>query len=393
MKKCALILTLTLITGLFSACAISETGAADELRLVCLNIGKADCMLLLYQNEAYLIDTGYAQNWPAVEAMLRQYGVSRLNGVFLTHCHEDHMGGLTMLAQSDIPVDAWYAAKIYYGLTADQHPAVLASAARNENVSWLEAGSKIPVGSDGAFTVLGPLTLDPNNENNNSLVMRFSCRQGSILLAGDMKEDEEYELLQAGVFSSCDVLKAGHHGDNNATGKQMLKIVQPKIAVILTDSREEPDSPAVSTLKRLAEVGCSVYISQDYHDALLITLKKGQKPAVTDVEWDGVAKRAEKISLSIDVSQDTLTIHNQGSETLNLAGCCFYSTKGNELMDLPDAAVAPGGQIVIGTKATNGGADVYLDAKRIWNKKNLDRAILYDAYGRVLACTDNGFTE
>ena len=113
MKKCALILALTLITGLFSACAISETGAAGELRLICLNIGKADCMLLLYQNEAYLIDTGYEQNGPALEAMLRQYGVSRLNGVFLTHCHEDHLGGLMKLAKSDITVDAWYAARIY----------------------------------------------------------------------------------------------------------------------------------------------------------------------------------------------------------------------------------------------------------------------------------------
>lgn len=393
MKKCALILVLTLITGLFSACAVSETGTSDELRLVCLNIGKADCMLLLYQNEAYLIDTGYEQSWPALEAMLRQYGVERLNGVFLTHCHEDHLGALMKLAKSDMPVDAWYAAKIYYGLTADQHPAVLAAAARNENVSWLEAGNKIPVGSDGAFTVLGPLTLNPNNENNNSLVMRFSCGQGSILFAGDMKEDEEYELLQAGVFSSCDVLKAGHHGDNNATGKQMLKIVQPKIAIILTDSREEPDTPAASTLKRLNNIGCSAYISQDFHDALLITLKKGQKPTVADVEWDGVPKRAEKISLAINVEQDTLTIYNRGGEALNLEGCFVYSTKGNDLFTLADVTVAAGGQFVIGTKATKTEADDYFNIKRLWHKKSLDRAVLYDAYGRVLACTDNGFAE
>ncbi len=98
-----------------------------------------------------------------------------------------------------------------------------------------------------------------------------------------MKEDEEYELLQAGAFSSCDVLKVGHHGDNKATGKKMLKIVQPDVAVILTDSREEPDTPASSTLKRLDNVDCVSYISQDFSDALLITLKKGQKPTVTDV--------------------------------------------------------------------------------------------------------------
>ena len=394
MKKFALFLTIIMATGLLSACApaVSEAGA-ENLRLVCLNIGKADCMLLLYQEEAFLIDTGYEQNWTALETMLRQYGVNRLNGVFLTHCHEDHLGGLMPLAKSDIAVDAWYAARIYSGVTADQHPAVLAAAVRNDSVTWLEAGDTLSVGSDGKFTVLGPLTLNTDNENNNSLVMRFSCGQGSILFAGDMKEDEEYELLQASAFSSCDVLKAGHHGDNKATTKAMLKIVQPKAAIILTDSREEPDTPAVSTLKRLDSVGCKSYISQDFSDALLVTLKKGKTPEVTDVEWDNVPKRAENISLSMNVGNDTLTVNNQGSEELNLNGCMVYSTKGNELLTLPDVTVAAGGQTVIGTRTTKTGADVYLDAKRVWNKKNLDRAILYDAYGRILTCTDNGIAE
>ncbi len=393
MKKCALLLALALMTGMLSSCAVSETGGTEGVRLVCLNIGKADCMLLLYQNEAYLIDTGYEQNWPALETMLRQYGVNRLNGVFLTHCHEDHEGGLLALARSDMAVDAWYAPRIYYGVNENLHPAVRAAAVRKENVSWLEAGNRISVGSDGAFSVLGPLSVDTQNENNNSLVMRFSCGQGSILFTGDMKEDEEYELLQSGAFSSCDVLKVGHHGDNKATGKKMLKIVQPDVAVILTDSREEPDTPASSTLKRLDNVGCVSYISQDFSDALEITLKKGQKPAVTDVKWDNVPLRADGISLSIDVENDTLTVYNQGSAALDLSGCMVYSTKGNELLSLPDATVAAGGKLVIGTKSTDSGADIYLNVKKLWNKKNLDRAIFYDAYGRVLACTDNGLEE
>ncbi len=393
MKKCALLLILVLMTGMLSSCAVSETDGGEAAQLVCLNIGKADCMLLMYQNEAYLIDTGYEQNWPALETMLRQYGVTRLNGVFVTHCHEDHEGGLMALAKSDTAVDAWYAPRIYYGITEALHPAVQAAAVRNASVSWLEAGNRLTVGSDGSFSVLGPLSVDVTNENNNSLVMRFSCGQGSILFTGDMKEDEEYELLQAGAFSSCDVLKVGHHGDNKATGKKMLKIVQPDVAVILTDSREEPDTPASSTLKRLDNVDCVSYISQDFSDALLITLKKGQKPTVTDVAWDDVPQRAENVSLSIDTENDTLTVYNRGNEALNLNGCSVYSTKGNELFTLPDAAVAAGGQIVIGTKSTGGGADVYLTAKKVWNKKNLDRAIFYDAYGRVLACTDNGLAE
>ncbi len=392
MKKCALILALALIAGVTASAppAVSET---DEARLICLNIGKADCMLLMYQEDAFLIDAGYEQTWPALKTMLDRYGVTRLNGVFLTHCHEDHMGGLTALAQTGIAVDAWYASRIYSDVKEGRHPAVLAAAVRNESVTWLDAGNTIRAGSDGLLTVLGPLSVDTDNENNNSLVMRFSSPQGSILFAGDMKEDEENELLLSGAFSSCDVLKAGHHGDNKATTLKMLKIVQPKIAVILTDTREEPDTPAVSTLQRLNAVGCAAYISQDFHDALMVTLKNNQQPAVTDVVWEGAPRRAENVSLAIDASQDTLTIINRSGESLNLAGCSVYSTKGNELFALPDAAVAPGGQFVTGTESTGVGVDWQFSVKRLWHKKKLDRAILYDAYGRVLACTDNGLEE
>lgn len=393
MKKRSWILCLIFLLALSAGLlpAVSENDAGT-VRLVCLNIGKADCMLLLYRDHAFLIDTGYGQNYPALEMMLRQYGIEHLDGVFLTHCHEDHQGGLAPLAQSGLPVDAWYASRFYRKSEEGRHPAVQAAASRNQDVSWLAAGDTIAVGKDASFAVLGPMNLDESNENNNSLVMRFSSPQGSILFAGDMKEDEENELLEADAFTPCDVLKVAHHGDNKATTKEMLQIVRPQAAVILTSTQEEPDTPASSTLKRLKKVNCEVYVSQDWHDALQLTLKNG-KVSAEDIQWDNVPSRAENIALSIDVYQDILTIYNQGSEEISLRGCCVYSTKGNELVELPDAQVLPGGQFVIGSRLTAVPVDENTMSNRIWNKSSLDMAILYDAYGRPLACTDNGLGE
>ncbi len=370
---------------------ISENVDAS-VRLLCLNIGKADCMLLLYGDEAYLIDTGYAQTYSALETALSQYGITHLNGVFLTHCHKDHGGGLMPLARSDIQIDAWYAASIYYDVKEGEHPAMLAAAARGEKVTWLDAGDVIPVASDASFTVLGPLSADEENENNNSLVMRFSSPQGSILFAGDMKEEEEYELLAANAFSACEILKAGHHGDNNATTKDLLRAVRPQAAVIFTSTDEEPDTPAASTLRRMENAGCTVYVSQEWHDALLLTLKDGQVRA-EDVLWDGVPLLQKSISLSIDVENDTLTITNNGGEALCLNGCVLYSSKGDDALALPDAVIQPGQAYVIGSRSTSGAMDCKWDMKRVWHQKKLDIAILYDAYGRPLARTNNGFSE
>ena len=364
----------------------------SAVRLLCLNIGKADCMLLMYGDSAYLIDTGYEQNWPALKTALAQYGVSRLNGVFLTHCHKDHEGGLMELSQSAVQVDAWYAAKIFYDQKESKHPAKLAAAYRNETVTWLESGDEITVGSDARFAVLGPLTVNTDNENNNSLVMRFESPQGSILLAGDMKEDEEYELLDANLLTHCDLLKVGHHGDNKATCKAFLEAVQPKAAVILTSTAEEPDTPADSTVKRLNKINCKIYVSQEYHDAVLFTVIGG-KVSAEDVKWRDVPERTEGIRIAINTAQDTLTIQNQSGSALSLDGFAAYSTKGNELLYLPDAVIQPGEKYVIGSGESTVEIDAKWRKKRVWHETGRDAAILYDAYGRPIAVTDNGIVE
>ena len=391
MKKCFTFLLSLLLCLNLAGCAAAER-EGDAARLLCLNIGKADCMLLMYDGSAYLIDAGYEQNGPALKTALSQYGVTRLNGVFLTHCHEDHMGGLMQLAESDVQVDAWYAARIFYDQKESKHPAKLAAAKRNQEVTWLEAGTVLPVGSDASLTVLGPLTVNEDNENNNSLVMRFDSPQGSILLTGDMKEEEEAELLSAGVLSPCDLLKVGHHGDNNATGKEFLNTVRPKAAIILTSTAEEPDTPANSTIKRMIKIGCDVYVSQEFHDAALFTLSGGAV-SVEDISWTGVPERTDTAQLSISVAQDTVTILNAGDAPLSLNGYVLYSTKGNELFRLPDAEVQSGGQYVVGSGVSTVEIDAKWRKKRVWHETARDAAILYDAYGRPIAFADNGISE
>lgn len=387
----ALLLALSGIL-LWRAPTPAVSASQDAVQLIALNIGKADCMLLLWEDQAFLIDAGYEQNYPAIKIMLEQFQVARLNGVILTHCHEDHFGGLIPLAKSDVVIDQWYAAEISYDVKPGKHPGALAAASRGASMQYLKAGDVIPVGEQGALTVLGPLTVNEENENNNSLVLRFSCPQGSILLAGDMKDDEENDLLRARLFSPTDVLKAGHHGDNKASTLNMLRAVQPKATLILTSTQEENDTPARSTLSRLAAAGSQVYVSQDFQDAILLTLKNGT-PEVTDIAWQGVPPRAKDITLRIDGNDDILIIQNKSKEPLSLKDGYVYSTRGNELIQLPDVTVQSGQAFVIGSRSTRGACDHTWNIKRVWHQKKLDMAILYDAYGRPLACTDNGRAE
>ena len=374
------------------ACGAADT-AGEEAVLLCLNIGKADCLLLSWGETRWLIDTGYEVSWGALETALAETGTDRLDGVFLTHCHDDHQGGLMPLARSETAVDAWYAASVYYDVKESKHPAVLAAAERGKEVSWLSAGDVVPAGNGASFTVLGPLETNEENENNNSLVLLFSSPAGNILLCGDMKEEEEQDLLSAGTLEACALLKAGHHGDSGIFTKGFLAAVRPEAAVISTSTAEEPDTPAPSTLYKLKQAGCVAVVTQDFHDAVRITLAGGKVKGVEDVEWTGVPPRAEGITLDIRTDTDTVTLRNTGADPVSLDGYTLYSTKGNETLRLSGLTLNPGGKWTIGGLKSPGPVDQTWEDKNVWSAKKTDYGILYDPWGRPVAAADNGIAD
>lgn len=383
----AFLITLVLLPA--AAVHASAEGAGSETKLLCLNIGKADCLLLFHGETRWLIDAGYERNYGALKTALAEYEVDHLDGVFLTHCHEDHGGGLVPLAQSDIPVGAWYASA-FYNVKKSKHAAILAAKERGGDVTWLSAGDVIPAGNDASFTVLGPLDVNEENENNNSLVMLFSSPAGSILLCGDMKKEEEADLLEAGNLCVCTLLKAGHHGDSGILSTPFLKAVRPEAAVISTSTAEEPDTPAPSILQKLKDAGCTVYVTQDCHDAVLFTLSDGKVTGVDDIEWKSTPPRTEGITLDIDYETDTVTLRNTGTDSLSLDGYSIYSTKGNETLLLSGLTLAPGESLIIGSLNATIPADLTWNEEYVWSNKKRDVGILYDPWGRPVACADNG---
>ena len=384
-----------LLTGIVSLCLPAEAAQQQinsGTRLLCLNVGKADCMLLWADDRVYLIDTGYEHTYPVLETAFDAFGITHLDGVFLTHVHQDHDGGLEKLSESNISVGAWYAAAIYYDSKPTKHAMYKAASNRGQNVTWLESGDVIQISDSASFQVLGPVRTNTDNENNNSLVMRFSSPDGSILFCGDMKEEEEADLLADGLLAPCDILKVGHHGDNKATTKALLDAVRPKTAVISTSSIEETDTPARATLSRLNAAGADIYVTQDAQDGLIFILNEGNITA-QDFSWAHIPPRAEGLIASIQVRNDVYIIKNTSSKPITLTGAYLYSSKGNDVFSLPDISLGSGEQYVIGSEKSTVPCDYVAQKKRLWHDEDRDVGILYDAYGRILCGTDNGILE
>ena len=275
-----LALVLAAVLLLAGACARAE----EPVQALFINVGKADAALFLLGDQRFLVDTGTKGSYDQLERVLTAYGVTRLSGVVITHTDKDHVGGLKKLLKSDIAVDRVYAGTLHSEKSLEDHPVYEAAEKYDAPLTWLSAGETVALADGCAFHVLGPLTQDDEQENNNSLVLRLTTPQGDMLLTGDMELQEESELIEAGLISQAAVLKVAHHGNEDATGWQFVLLARPQWAVISTSSVEKPETPSSKVLSRLKDVKANVAVTQDAEVGILVTLEDGQAAAEA-VNW------------------------------------------------------------------------------------------------------------
>ena len=261
---------LVAVLALAFVVAPSVGAAATEPQVLFVNVGKADAAILFLGEQTYLVDTGTADSASVLLAALERYQVRRLDGVFITHTHKDHVGGLKKLLKSDVEVVQLYAPEFSVYETVGNHPVYEQSQKRDIPLQWLNAGDVIEVDEQTSFTVLGPMTRYDSSENNNSLVLYLQTPRGTILLAGDMVVEEEQELLSHGMIPSADVYKVAHHGKDDASGEALIRAVSPQIAIISTSVAEESDTANAYIVNAFREAGAKVLVTQEARVGILV---------------------------------------------------------------------------------------------------------------------------
>ncbi len=279
-------LAVALLMGALCGCAAGMSGMAEErlpVEITAFNVGKADAILVRVGEKTYLIDAGLKKGFGELARSLEREQVTHLDGVFLTHVDKDHGGGMEQLAQTDIDIDAFYASPLFFKKSMQENQIVRAAAMRGKEVVWLEPGQTVAIGGDSLFEVLAPLALDEEEENNNSLVLMLRTPEGCALLAGDMEKEGEKRLLAAiedplsplHFDLSAAYLKVGHHGRADATSRKFAAAVKPEIAVISTDTVDEPSSADPAVIDILDEAGARVYVTENYENGVKVRLEGG----------------------------------------------------------------------------------------------------------------------
>jgi len=189
-----------------------------------------------------------------------------------SHPHEDHINGLSDLLGA-IPTERLLVSRNFCDTEAG---ADLVEKARSEGVEVLEVdvGEILNFDEAQSLQILSPapeLLETGVSENDCSLVTKFEFGDSSVLFTGDIEEDAEHYLVSQNPEAlDSDILKVAHHGSGSSSTAEFLTCVQPDYAYIPC-GKNAYGHPEESVLKRLGEVGATVFRA-DYHKDVTFTL-------------------------------------------------------------------------------------------------------------------------
>ena len=226
----------------------------DDCRVTALDVGQGQCILLQAEGKTYMVDCGGDFGSTAadkVASTLLSQGISRLDGIIVTHYDEDHTGGIPLLL-SRIRADM-----IFLPTSPDLDGAADAiEAAATGKLLYVDEDMVITFG-EAKLTIFGPLSGQTSNES--SMCVLFQAADCDILITGDRSDFGERMLLREVQLPKLEVLVAGHHGSDSSTGEELLGATRPEIVLICAGKNNRFGHPHPNVLARLERHGCRVY--------------------------------------------------------------------------------------------------------------------------------------
>jgi competence protein ComEC len=242
------------------------TTCSENVTVYFLDVGQGDSILIKTSNRNVLIDGGPGKAGSTLLNYLNTYKVSKIDLLFATHPHEDHIGGLVPVLQSEIPIQDI----VYNGYNfTTQIFNTWKTLALTHNLTIAFKNQVYALTPKINFTVLSPATPQQFSDlNANSIVLRLQVSNTSIMLTGDETTDTEQSILDSGLTLQSQILKVGHHGSSYSTLQAFLNSVTPTYGVISAGIDNLYGHPAQQTLDRLAKNAVITY--ETYKDGTVV---------------------------------------------------------------------------------------------------------------------------
>ena len=229
---------------------------AHETRVVFLDVGQGDAILISQGGNQILIDGG--RSGKLLLSRLSRYVPfwdRTIETVIATHPDADHIGGLPDLihnyrVQTFIATNATSSSDVFK-LLQDQ----LADGTEPPERIEADKGLAVSLPQGGTLKILFPESPLPGNTESNegSVVTRFSYGRTDFLLTGDLPHEETF----LPDVPESEILKLSHHGSKYSSDEKFLSLVKPREAIVSV-GQNTYGHPAAETLARVAATGAII---------------------------------------------------------------------------------------------------------------------------------------
>ncbi len=250
----------------FSKPASSHSLSTQEATIVALDVGQGECFLIhTQQQENILIDAGNPQDGRHIVRRLKEMGIEKIDYLFLTHPHSDHIGGADYVIEH-MNVKNICMPKVFHD-TASYREVLEASARKGLKIE--SAKPKIYTLKASTIELFAPVREDYEDINASSIVLKWSYNDFAMLFMGDLPMEEEKALLGADL--SADVLKVAHHGSRHSTSEELLAAGGYRYAVLSLGKDNDYFYPHPSLIERLQKYNIEIWRTDMQGDIVIVT--------------------------------------------------------------------------------------------------------------------------
>lgn len=245
----------------------------NTARILIFDVGQGLAVAVQTAQHTLLFDTGPDFSGEAdsgnriLVPSLRALGISRLDGLILSHGDLDHVGSTASVREVLAP--GW----IRTSMPAD-HPLLAGTSGVlpcRDGDAWNWDGA--------SFEILHPGPLSKKrkkHDNNESCVLRISVGTRHVLLTGDIESPAEASLLARHPDRlPATLLVAPHHGSKSSSSPDFVAAVAPRYVVFTSGYRNRFHHPHPTVVRRYAQSGTEL-LRSDRDGAILVEMNANE---------------------------------------------------------------------------------------------------------------------
>ena len=240
------------IPFILTLCGCSSLKTLD-IRI--LNVGKADCSIIIHDDKVSIIDAAESSNGAYICKYLTDLRVKKIESFIITHFDKDHVGGASRIL-TNFDVEKIYVPN-YVETSVEYNSFINAVNAKNYSLTVVNENSNINI--CGLNATIYPSPKANKSSNNLSLVTKITKNKMDFLFTGDIMDYRMRDMINKEEYQS-EFLKVPYHGHYQDAMKGFLQTIKPKYAAICCSNAEKEDQ---NVMNLLDEINTKTFLTRE----------------------------------------------------------------------------------------------------------------------------------